>query len=710
MNLVGRRQIDMANASIGAYDAGDPTLPESLPRPRARALSGELEWEPMANDRLLGRDFGRYRVEAVIGRGGMGVVYRARDRKLDRVVALKVLSDERAADPSFRERFLRESRLLASIDHPNIVPVYEADEADDDLFIAMRFVQGPELRRIIERDGPLNPSRAVTIIAQVADALDAAHAAGLIHRDIKPANILVVSGPSADHAYLTDFGLTKLAGESTGLTQAGQFVGTPGYVAPEQIKGKGVDHRADVYALGCVLYDCLTGVVPYPRDSTMASLWAHVHEPPPKPSDQRPSLPAELDGVIAKALAKRPGDRYQTAGGLAFAARKAIPATEPSLPTVVMDELPDEPEPAPLTGVADPTTAVALATVVAGGTVEATELASAATHLDSTPPTEVGSSGGPPMEPRRGALGAGGFGRRSVPAIGIAIAVIVALAASALAFGTGVLDLTGARNALPTGSGQANAVTPKPAFITSAPSSEPSASASEQPTPTPTRTPRPTPRPTATLTPRDRIPPTGTSIRIAGGKGTVYDTRRVTLSLTASDSSKPIRMRLGNKTGGTCRWAAWRTFSRSYSGWTLGSGGGGQRSVCAQFQDGETNVSGVRTDGIYYDRKPTAHNHNFGCSNTYSTVNLTPFNSGQLYRDTDPDRDPLTIVSAAIVSGVGSVTRSATAVHYKNPNSADKYVRIRYTIADNHGGRDSGIFHLYIKAVYSGCVEGTVAQ
>ena len=625
----------------------------------------------MANDRLLGRDFGRYRVEAVIGRGGMGVVYRARDRKLDRVVALKVLSDERATDPSFRERFLRESRLLASIDHPNIVPVYEADEADNDLFIAMRFVQGPELRRIIERDGPLAPSRAATIIAQVADALDAAHAMGLVHRDIKPANILVVSGPSADHAYLTDFGLTKLAGGSTGLTQAGQFVGTPGYVAPEQIQGKGVDHRADIYALGCVLYDCLTGVVPYPRDSTMASLWAHVHEPPPKISEQRPSLPAALDAVIAKALAKDPKDRYQTAGGLAVAARKAIPTTEPSLPTVVMEAVPEEPQTTPATELAVPTTAAALATAVAGGSDEATVLASAATHLDSTPVTEVGSSGVPPTVRRGRRFGAGGFRPRSVPAIGIAIVVIVALAASAVGFGTGAIDLTGARNQLPTATSQVNAATSKPAIITTTPSIEPSVAASLELPPTPT--PKPTTKPRVN---------NGTSLTTS---------RNVTVSVSRqpTDPSGVAAMAISDKSTRSSAKVYSCCASRSF---TLSRTRAGVSTIYVWFRDRGGYWSAAATDTIKFDNKPTAtsayYNMTYAAWGDKYCRTYVPFTIvGNLATDKDGNAT-LTLVKATNLAGTVTFTINSDGKSirfYMNPTATVVREAFRYTVRDNYG-------------------------
>ena len=336
----------------------------------------------------VGQPFGRYTIEAILGRGGMGVVYRATDSRLERVVALKTLGSERSADPAFRERFLRESRTLARLKHPHIVPIWEADEAAGELYIAMQYVEGQELGTLLERAGPLEPARAVELIAQVADALDAAHAAGLVHRDVKPANILVERGRRGilDHAYLTDFGLTKPVAALSGLTMAGQFVGTPGYVAPEQIEGKPVDHRADIYALGCVLYNCLTGTVPFPRDSTIAALWAHLWEPPPRPSEVRSELPAGFDAVVATALAKTPGERYQTAGALASAARAALASEVAVISDPVLASPPTSPTPGP-TGRSDEGTG--------GSATGPTPAGSPPTFVDHVrPPTEPP---GPPV-------------------------------------------------------------------------------------------------------------------------------------------------------------------------------------------------------------------------------------------------------------------------------------------------------------------------
>jgi DNA-binding beta-propeller fold protein YncE len=272
-------------------------------------------------DARIGSELLGYRIEALIGRGGMGVVYRAEDLRLQRKVALKLLASELAEDVRFRERFLRESQLAASIDHPNIVPIYGADEAGDQLYIAMRYVEGTDLRALLRDEGALEPSRALQLLTQLADALDAAHERGLVHRDVKPSNALL---DSAGHLYLADFGLTKGASDRSVLPISSRISGTVDYVAPEQIEGRSVDARADIYSLGCMLYECLTGEVPFVRNSELAVLWGHVNEPPPKASVRNPQLPEAIDPVIAKALAKSSEGRYETCRDLTEAARKAL--------------------------------------------------------------------------------------------------------------------------------------------------------------------------------------------------------------------------------------------------------------------------------------------------------------------------------------------------------------------------------------------------
>ena len=270
-----------------------------------------------------------YRIEEAIGRGGMGVVYRAGQLALKRTVAIKLIAAERAQDPVFRERFRRESLLAASIEHVNVIPVYEAGEDDGLLFIAMRLVEGTDLGRLLEGDGALEPARAAQLIGQLAEALDAAHARGLVHRDVKPANVLLTLD-RPEHLYLTDFGVAKSVGGSGGAGQGGSmtaadgWAGTIDYLAPEQIRGEQVGAGVDIYALGGLLYHCLTGEVPFPRDSEAAKLWAHVNAAPPAPSRVRPGLPTALDEVIARGMAKDPAERFQTAGELARACARAL--------------------------------------------------------------------------------------------------------------------------------------------------------------------------------------------------------------------------------------------------------------------------------------------------------------------------------------------------------------------------------------------------
>ena len=272
----------------------------------------------MAADARIGSELAGYRIEAVIGRGGMGVVYRA--RRDGRTVALKLLAPELVANAGFRVRFEHESRLAAMVDHPNIVPFYEAGEADGHLFISMGYVDGTDLRALLRSDGRLDPARAVAIVEQTGDALDAAHARGLVHRDVKPGNVLV----GATSAYLTDFGLTKDTAAPVKLTATGSFVGTIDYVAPEQIEGAAPDGRADQYSLACVLFECLTGNLPFPRDQEVQVMWAHLQDHPPAVTPQRPELPGAIDAVIARALAKSPHERFPSCSAMAAAAQDAI--------------------------------------------------------------------------------------------------------------------------------------------------------------------------------------------------------------------------------------------------------------------------------------------------------------------------------------------------------------------------------------------------
>jgi hypothetical protein len=269
-----------------------------------------------------------YRVEALIGRGGMGEVYRAVDERLGRPVALKVLTDALAADERYRARLLEESRRAASLDHPNVVPVYEAGEADGLLFLAMRYVTGTDLRALLRREGALEPERAIAIAAQVADALDAAHRRGLVHRDVKPSNVLLDHADGREHAYLADFGLTQSMADR--VPTDGRFSGTVDYVAPEQIRGDAVDGRTDQYGLACLLFEALTGDVPYRSGSGVGALFAHLEEPVPPVGDRRVGLPAELDPVFARALAKGRSERFESCTAFVDAARGALGLDAPA--------------------------------------------------------------------------------------------------------------------------------------------------------------------------------------------------------------------------------------------------------------------------------------------------------------------------------------------------------------------------------------------
>jgi non-specific serine/threonine protein kinase len=295
----------------------------------------------MATELAAGDELAGYRIEELVGRGGMGVVYRATQLSLDRQVALKLIVPERETEEAFRERFLREGRIAASLEHPNVLPVYEAGESGGQLYLALRYVDAADLATVLAEGGPLSPERARTIVAQIASALAAAHERGLLHRDVKPANVLVAEHAGAPHAYLTDFGLARLQG-AAGPTRAGQIVGTLAFLAPELIAGREPDPRCDVYSLGCLLYECLVGEAPFVRQHEGALLYAHLREPPPPPSERRPDIGDAFDAIVLRALAKDPEERYQSARALAQALTEEpqTPAPQVAISAALPSNLP----------------------------------------------------------------------------------------------------------------------------------------------------------------------------------------------------------------------------------------------------------------------------------------------------------------------------------------------------------------------------------
>ena len=284
----------------------------------------------------VGAVVGGYRIDGLISRGGMGMVYRATNLALNRRYALKVIAPELADDDQFRERFRREIRIAAALDHPNVVVIHYAGEHEGRLFLAMDFVDGTDLREMITRDGALSPERAVAILEQVTSAMDAAHHHGLVHRDVKPANILITGAPGEEHAYLTDFGLAKRFDNATAVTSKGAVVGTVDYMPPEQITGDPTDARTDIYALGCVFFQMLTGKVPYQRDNSVATLFAHVHDAPPSLVGPAAAAHPTLGPVIARAMAKSPTDRYLSAGDFARDAAAALEGSRYTGPPTIV--------------------------------------------------------------------------------------------------------------------------------------------------------------------------------------------------------------------------------------------------------------------------------------------------------------------------------------------------------------------------------------
>jgi hypothetical protein len=414
-------------------------------------------------DPRVGTEIAGYRIERPLGRGGMSIVYLAEHLRLRRKVAFKILSPELSNDEAFRTRFIRESEAAASLDHPNIIPIFEAGEADDALFIAMRYVKTTDLAALLGERGRLDLPHTVSIVEQTASALDAAHSEGLVHRDVKPANLLVAvgAGPGGtDHVYLSDFGLTKRTATQSGLTRTGSFMGTLDYVPPEQIKGQDLDGRSDQYALACVLYQCLTGHVPFDRQDEAAVLYAHLSEPPPTVTATRQDLPVEIDAVVVRGMAKEPADRFSTCGDLANAVRAAAGMAERTV------TLPG----------------AELAAAVAGATVDPTRVAPPPTAAADPPrvPPSAPPAVPPPAPVQEPKAPVPSRGRNRTGLIAAAVAAIVLI-------GIGLL-------LLPRRGGEEEAPSPSASAVAE-PSSEPSPTEEPSPEPSPTEEPSPEPPP-----------------------------------------------------------------------------------------------------------------------------------------------------------------------------------------------------------------------
>lgn len=341
--------------------------------------------------------FGPYRVESLIARGGMGEVLRAYDTRHDRVVALKLLAPEFAADHDFQERFRREAHAVARLREPHVIPIHAYGEIDGRLYLDMRLVEGDDLGTRLTAGGPLAPADAVDVVGQVAQALAAAHAEGLVHRDVKPSNVLV--GPTG-FAYLVDFGIARAAGPATGLTATGGAVGTLDYMAPERFADAPADHRVDVYALACVLHQCLTGSKPFAATTAAALIGAHLHQPPPRPGELRPGLPAAFDDVVARGMAKDPAERFASVTELAGAARAAlggpspVPAAAPPTRQATRTASPAVPRSAKAPWLVAGVALVALVAVAAWFLADRASSRAGAAPTSSTPPP---TSSAPPV-------------------------------------------------------------------------------------------------------------------------------------------------------------------------------------------------------------------------------------------------------------------------------------------------------------------------
>jgi serine/threonine kinase PknH len=389
-------------------------------------------------DSRAGSDFGHYHLRRLLGRGGMGEVYEAEDTRKDRTVALKLLPAAMSHDPVFRKRLQREARSAGRLQEPHVVPIHDYGEIDGVLYVDMRLIDGTDLRTMLSRYGPLTPARAVAIVRQIASALDAAHESGIMHRDVKPENILITRD---DFAYLVDFGIANAATDEK-LTELGTAVGTYAYMAPERFTNSEVTYRADIYALACVLHECLTGGQPYPADSVSVVITAHLMQPIPQPSVVRPGIPAAFDEVISRGMAKDPNDRYATAGDLATAAHEALATRDQDQADTILSRS----AAATIRGVLTPPPTEQPPTMPASFLTPPASIppgsppptpppfAAVATPPPYQPPGTSGPGGTPPWQPPSGPMPSAQPPKRSqVPIIAAVVGVILLLGGAVIA-------------------------------------------------------------------------------------------------------------------------------------------------------------------------------------------------------------------------------------------------------------------------------------
>ncbi|MEO5705149.1 MAG: protein kinase [Candidatus Limnocylindrales bacterium] len=698
-----------ATSEVTAASATSP-LPGSAPRPPATSAEQPTEVAVEGASRrslapvVPGSRVGPFTIDAVLGEGGMATVYRATQDEPRRSVALKLIRADRAADPTYRRRFLAEKDTLAALEHPSIVPIYAAGESEGRLYIAMRLVDGQDLASRLAEAGRLTLGETIATLRPIADAVDHAHEFGVVHRDLKPSNIIL---DRRGRAYLTDFGLGKNFDQPRDVSASGMTVGTLDYMAPEQFSGVvdgALAARIDIYALGCVAYACLAGGPPFRAAEPQQVMYRHLHGAAPSILDSRPDVPSMADAAIQRALAKHPADRFATADAFL----DALAATAGEVATT-----------APPTGAATPATQVVAGAAPVPASVASAAAAAAAVDPAPIPPPPPPIAPPPPaavMQPSPGPASPDIRSRRNgfLLAGGAFLTGILIIGTVALGWGGkpvatvgpgGSQSVVGPGASSPPGA-SVGAVSLAPQTIgpvvsfdtaTSAPGSTIPPRATLEPTQKPT----PTPGPTA-----DRKAPTGADVTITAN--TVYSPK-VNLTLKATGASQ---MQLGNAAsqGGACSWDGWRTYDPSISGWSLDTNTAGTRWVCARFRDKALNPTPTVRDSVYFDHKPVDKDHLFDYSDTGSN-RLTTCNLIKQYHGfnitliptiaTDQDSgDSVKVTQVTQGSKSFTLTDGGTAVniYFVEPwsNFSKGTYTFDYKAVDEHAGTVTGQFQVAI--------------